>query len=179
MISFRVIGIPAPQGSKSFMGVGANGRAKMVESSKKVGPWRDAVRTTTHQFMTNAGLAPFECPLFLLVTFYLPRPKSAPKRVIWPAKYPDLSKLVRSTEDGMTDRPPDKKGNKLTGAWADDALIVRCMANKEFATADDPTGAVITVVPVEKADALAAVGMALGVTDLYTDKPKHPEGLPF
>lgn len=38
MIKFFVAGVPAPQGSKVLM------RGRMIESSKKLKPWREAVR---------------------------------------------------------------------------------------------------------------------------------------
>lgn len=126
MITIVVRGLPAPQGSKRHVG---NGR--MIESSKKVGPWRDAVRGETQRAMT--GLAPLDCPVIVRVTFYLPRPASAPKRVTVPAKYPDIEKLVRSTFDGMTSG----------GAWADDARVVGHYAEKVFATEYIPPGAII------------------------------------
>jgi Holliday junction resolvase RusA-like endonuclease len=87
----------------------------MIESSKKVGPWRAAVAAAA-----RAALArrrdwgnPLSGPLLVAMTFTLPRPKThyrtgkhaghlkpaAPDR---PTGYPDLSKLARSTEDALT-----------------------------------------------------------------------------
>ena len=113
MIRFTVRGLPAPQGSKRHVGGG-----RMVEMSRKVGPWRDAVRTETQR----AVEAPMTGPVTVLLEFWLPRPASAPKRVILPAKRPDLDKLVRSTLDGLT----------AGGAWKDDAQVVRLTAVKRF-----------------------------------------------
>lgn len=103
-----VYGQPAPQGSKRHVGGG-----RMIESSKKVRPWRldvkaaaEAVRGTTE---------PLDCALKVSMVFTLPKPQGAPKRRrTWPSRTPDLSKLVRSTEDAITD----------AGLWADDARVV-------------------------------------------------------
>ena len=38
MITITVLGSPAPQGSKKFVGTNAQGRGIMIESSKKVRP---------------------------------------------------------------------------------------------------------------------------------------------
>lgn len=122
MISFAVYGSPAPQGSKSFKGLSRKtGRAILAESSKKVAPWRMDVKATAERLIRqhNEGCAqpwtPMDGPLVAVMVFTLPKPKSAPKtRQTWPDRKPDLSKLIRSTEDALTD----------AGLIADDARIV-------------------------------------------------------
>jgi Holliday junction resolvase RusA-like endonuclease len=110
MIEFTVYGLPAPQGSKRYVG---NGR--MIESSKKVAPWREAVKWAAREAMAAAGIAsPLDAPLVASMTFTMPRPKSAPKSRRHADRKPDLSKLIRSTEDALTD----------AGLIADDARIV-------------------------------------------------------
>ncbi len=131
MIEIRVIGTPGPQGSKRFVG-----RGVMIESSKKVKPWREAVVWAAREAAEKV-LGPVICEM----VFSLQRPKSEKKSVTVPAKKPDLSKLVRSTEDALTD----------AGAWEDDARVVG-LANtrKVFAGGSDPDaldvpGAVIRI----------------------------------
>jgi Holliday junction resolvase RusA-like endonuclease len=118
MIELRVIGLPAPQGSKKFVGLSKAGHGVLVESSKAVKPWREAVKWAASEAGTKlAG------PIRMVVTFTLPKPKSAPKtRRTWPDRKPDLSKLVRSTEDALTD----------AGIWEDDSRVVECVAAKVF-----------------------------------------------
>lgn len=116
-LTITAYGIPGPQGSKSFKGTfrGKDGRthAKLVESSKKVKPWRDDVKAAAEQ--VRAGRPPLDGPLRLHMVFTLPKPKSAPKtRKTWPMRTPDLSKLARSTEDALT----------AAGIWTDDARVV-------------------------------------------------------
>lgn len=117
-MKFTVYGTPGPQGSKRHVGKG-----RMIESSKKVAPWREAVVWAFREAIKDREWTAITEPVLMKVTFSLQRPKSAPKRIMRPAKYPDLSKLIRSTEDGMT----------TAGVYADDALIVSIEAHKVFA----------------------------------------------
>lgn len=121
VIQITVYGTPAPQGSKRFVGHAKSGRGIMVESSAKVKPWREAVKWAV------LSLPPETCrisgPVDVEMVFTLPKPKSALRsRRTWPDRKPDLSKLVRSTEDALTDG----------GAWEDDARVVRLTASKVF-----------------------------------------------
>jgi crossover junction endodeoxyribonuclease RusA len=120
----EVAGIPAPQGSKRHAGGG-----RMVEQSRAVGPWREAVRHETQRVMSNGGRAdnwwPTKTwPVTVQLVFRLPRPKSAAKGVKWPAKRPDLDKLTRAVLDGLV----------AGGAIADDGLVVYLSAKKTFAS---------------------------------------------
>jgi crossover junction endodeoxyribonuclease RusA len=134
VITIEVRGLPAPQGSKRHVG-----RGIMVESSKAVGPWREAVRAETQRVMaawTDGGL---DGPLRVSAGFYLPRPKghygtgrnadrvrdSAPD---YPAHRPDLDKLVRSLLDGLT----------MGGAWGDDCQVVQLRVSKLYADTRTP-----------------------------------------
>jgi crossover junction endodeoxyribonuclease RusA len=124
VITIEVRGLPAPQGSKRHVGHGI-----MVESSKAVGPWREAVRAETQRAMGHALTG----PVMVEITFGLPRPKghygtgknagtirdSAPW---YPSGRPDLDKLARAVLDGLT------AGN----AWADDSQVVCLIARKVY-----------------------------------------------
>ena len=113
----HVHGVAAPQGSKRHVG-----RGVMVESSKRLRPWRD---TVTQAALDALGDRPaFTGPVELHVTFTFARPKyhyrtgaragelraNAPAYV---AVRPDSSKLVRAVEDALTD----------AGVWRDDAQV--------------------------------------------------------
>ena len=120
VLEFTVRGMPAPQGSKRFVGTSKAGRGIMIESSAKVRPWREAVK---HAAMTKGFAGPLDGPLRLDLVLTLPKPASAPKRrQTWPQKKPDLSKLIRSTEDALTD----------AGVWHDDAQVVEVCAAKRY-----------------------------------------------
>lgn len=116
MLSFIVYGNPAPQGSKRYVGTTKTGRGIMIESSKKVRPWRMDVKAAAEQLREqHACQMPLDGPLIVSMVFTLPKPASAPKkRRTWADKKPDLSKLARSTEDAISD----------AGVWRDDARIV-------------------------------------------------------
>lgn len=131
-----VNGSPAPQGSK------VRGRhGGMWESSKKVAPWREAVRSETQAVAS----VPFDGPVQATIDFYLPRPKghygtgknssvlkaSSPA---FPNKVPDIDKLCRSTLDGL------KEG----GAYLDDCQVVVLRARKLYADQRAP-GANISI----------------------------------
>lgn len=128
---FTVEGIPAPQGSKTYVG---NGR--MIESSKKVAPWRKAV---TLAILEKGFESQLQGALWISVVFYMPRPKShfttgglksnAPETH---TKIPDLDKLVRSTLDAITQ----------SGLIVDDSQFVCIYATKKYAHPTTP-GAII------------------------------------
>ncbi|AEW93000.1 hypothetical protein SCATT_06290 [Streptantibioticus cattleyicolor NRRL 8057 = DSM 46488] len=118
MFEMVVWGIPGPQGSKTPKGyrISRNGKRVpvLVESSAKVKPWREAVAAAARVRLRSL-------PRWTLLTealavgmhFTMPAPQRMPQGRVYPSVYPDLSKLVRSTEDA------------LTGVvWKDDGLIV-------------------------------------------------------
>lgn len=132
MISFVVEDRPAPQGSKRSYG---NGR--MVEQSKYVKSWREAVRQSAilrkDQIGADDGLVFGPgVPVDLMIRFYHRRPKShyrtgqystelRPGIPDYVAKTPDLSKLIRSTEDALT-----------RVIWHDDAQVVLLRAEQLY-----------------------------------------------
>ena len=125
-LTITVLGVPGPQGSKSFKGMRASkvsGKAVpvLVESSAKVKPWRakvvdaakEAVRAGHVGCLANRWPL-FDGPVAVGMVFTLPAPKRMPKGRTCPSVKPDISKLIRSTEDALTD----------ARIWADDALVV-------------------------------------------------------
>lgn len=122
-----VYGTPAPQGSKKFVGLAKSGRGIMVESSKKVKPWRQDVKDAA--LKVRNGAAPIDGPVIVRMVFTLPKPASAPKRRrTYAMRKPDLSKLARSTEDALTD----------AGVLADDARIVEYERLAKVFPGEDP-----------------------------------------
>ena len=84
MISFRVFGDPAPQGSKTIM------RGRLVESSKKLPAWRKAVTEAAEQvdFYTEDAVD-------VLIIFYMPKPKSKAKAPISKTRHRQTNSLGR------------------------------------------------------------------------------------
>ncbi len=136
-MTITVRGNPKPQGSKRFVGLSKAGRGILIESCKDVKNWREAVKWAAFEHCMIRE-DPIVGPVRVKMIFTLPKPKSAPKRRLWPDRKPDLSKLVRSTEDALTD----------AGVWEDDARIVSCDAHKVYVgdgCALDVPGAVIRI----------------------------------
>lgn len=128
-VKFTAHGTPIPQGStKAFYRPGM--RFPVVTSDNaKTKPWRQAIVDASLDVM--AGRPPIEEAVELIVTFYLPRPKSAPRKILEPAKKPDTDKLLRAVMDALT----------AAGVWRDDAQVTLVYAHKAFAGGiHDPLG---------------------------------------
>ena len=119
--SFWTDGIPAPQGSKKHVG-----RGVLVESSKKVEPWRNAI-TKSLKTQKPPSMLPMDGPLFCAVEFWLPRPTTHPKtRVTLPVGPPDVDKLARGALDPLTQN----------GIIHDDSRIIDLLVVKRFVPTD-------------------------------------------
>lgn len=143
---FRVLGTPAPQGSKSAVVRG--GHARLIEGSSTVGrekhrAWREAVAWAAREETLRDGGLPDDVPVEVTVAFYLAKPKSRPKRAVWCDRKPDLDKLIRSTLDGLSDG----------GLVRHDSRVVQVTASKRYAKPGHPTGAYVTVDVVPLSDA--------------------------
>ena len=139
LVTFDVIGVPAPQGSKrAFV---ANGRAVMKESGgDKFASWRNAVATVARH---HAARTPLDGALGLTIEFRFPMPASRSKRVrqlgrIPKTTAPDTSKLVRCVEDAL----------QAAGLVVDDARFTTIEACKVETVGW--SGAVITVTREEE-----------------------------
>lgn len=126
MIDIIVYGTPAPQGSKSFKGMFKSKKTgrqvpKLVESSKALKPWREAVKWAA--LAAKNGAPPIPGAVRVEMIFTIAKPKSASRRrKTFPDKRPDLSKCVRATEDALVD----------AGIIEDDARIIDCLSSKVF-----------------------------------------------
>jgi Holliday junction resolvase RusA-like endonuclease len=134
-VEFTVFGTPAPKGStRAFMRPGMKFPV-VTHDNLKTKPWQESVVSAAREALMGplgSPRAAFMGPAALFVRFFLPRPKSAPRSVVEPAKKPDLDKLVRCVKDGLT----------RAGVYRDDAQVVLTVARKEFAGgACDPDGA--------------------------------------
>ncbi len=142
-LDFWVLGVPAPQGSKRYVGNGV-----MVECSAKVKPWREAVKWAA--LREGQLTLPADAPLRVELMFVLPRPRghyrtgknahllrdAAPRR---PAAKPDIDKLIRSTFDAMSD----------ARVWRDDSLVATVLALKVYEAPGRPVGARVSVCVAE------------------------------
>lgn len=135
---FTVYGVAQPQGSKTA--VVRNGRAIMLDGRRKeareaFAGWRTSIATAARDWQAeNGGVALLTGALSVSAMFYLPRPASTPRRVVFPTKRPDLDKLFRLAGDAM-------KGVLI----AEDSEIVSISTHKRFAMGDRPPRAEIVV----------------------------------
>lgn len=123
----RVYGIPIPQGSaKAFYRPGMRFPVVTHDNKATLRPWRALITDAALQAVAR-GQRPIGGVVFpagavrLELSFAMPRPKSAPKRVTRPTKKPDLDKLIRSVKDAL-------KGV----VYADDSQVVEVNARKIF-----------------------------------------------
>lgn len=123
LLVVNVDGVPVPQGSMVRTNYGMR-----HSKPEAIALFRSQVGIAVRDAAEKQGvLLPLEGPLMLTATFVLPRPKSAPKRRVWPVMKPDSDKLIRALCDALTQ----------CGAWADDAQVVEMVAGKRY-TGQDP-----------------------------------------
>lgn len=137
-ISFTVWGTAQPKGSaRAFVPKGWK-RPIVTSDNPSLKAWEGLVRGELQRVMaefdTTAKAMLFDAPISVTLAFYLPRPKSAPRKVIYPTKRPDLDKCVRSTIDALSGV-----------AFKDDTQVVAIAATKHYA--DGAAHVAITVEP--------------------------------
>lgn len=144
-ITLYAIGDPAPKGSMRHVGNGV-----MVESSKRVKPWRRQVAAAARDAMVGRDM--LTGPVAVTLDVHLPRPAShygtgrnagrlrlsAP---LWPTsrRLGDADKHARSALDALTGI-----------VYTDDSLVVALHVYKHFADATHPVGAHITIDTLEE-----------------------------
>lgn len=132
-----VPGVPIPQGSTRAFAVPGRGARTVHGNGAKLGVWRTAVTVTCHGEW--GGAPPIDEAAVVVVDFFLPRPKSTPKRVTAPMRKPDLDKLGRAILDALTD----------ASVLADDARVCTLTLAKFYASDRYPSGARIHARPVD------------------------------
>lgn len=142
--SFNVVGRPAPQGSKTYLGKG-----QFKEQSRYVAAWRNDVRNAASKAF---GEALANGPLMTEMIFMFARPKchhvagkidrplkdDAP---FWHTSAPDRDKLERATNDAMTGV-----------IWVDDSQVAATLSQKIYVEPGMPSGALIRVYRLDSDD---------------------------
>src|ERR1051325_8086771 len=124
MLRFTVWGEAQPQGSaKAFTPRGWS-RPIITSDNPSLKQWRQVVAEAANHALGE--LPAVERGLLLeggrlTVAFYLPRPKSLPKRATAHTKKPDLDKLVRSCCDSLS-----------SVAFRDDSQVCELVAFKHY-----------------------------------------------
>lgn len=127
-LHLHIPGEPKPQGSKKAYVRGR--RAILVEANPGLKTWRT---TITHHARKHTGTYTGERPIHVTYRFHLTRPKSVRRWLPWVK--PDLDKLIRAVNDGISD----------AGVWDDDGRITTITASKQYATPTQPPGVTITI----------------------------------
>lgn len=123
-----VYGTAIPQGSKSAFQRG--GRIVVTETGgAKHKKWRKTVADAGAKWRSDNGGEPFDGPLIVNLSFYLPKPASKPSWKIWCDVKPDLDKLTRSILDSLTGKD---------NIMSNDSRVVMLNTIKQYAVTDDP-----------------------------------------
>jgi crossover junction endodeoxyribonuclease RusA len=124
-LEFRVNGIAQQAGSKrAFVPKGWT-RPVLTDSNRNLKSWQQLVADQASHAIEDLPMndrALLLDGVRLTVAFFLPRPKSLPKRVTCHTKTPDLDKALRAI------------GDSLSGVcYRDDSQIVEIVAMKRYA----------------------------------------------
>ena len=143
-VKFNIIGLPAPQGSKTRMPNGAMVEGSSTSGRARLRDWRSTVAAVAHQ-QRQLVEVPFDGPVQVTVDFRFPVPKSRPasyrKHLLtgevqgWKPTKPDLDKLMRALGDGLVQG----------GLIARDELICSWSAHKIEVAEGDWTGAWVII----------------------------------
>lgn len=126
--TLRILGDPAPQGSKRAFAHKHTGKIVLLESSVRVKEWRELVAFSFRECEPIAG------PVVTSIDFILKRPKALKGNPPHISK-PDGDKLERAVWDGLT----------MSGVIEDDSRIIAWGGLKRYAEPGEQPGAIITV----------------------------------
>jgi Holliday junction resolvase RusA-like endonuclease len=146
-IRFTVWGKPEPKGSaRAFVPKGWT-RPIVTSDNPALKTWESTIRAELQRVMGELDVETkamiYASPIRVALAFHLPRPKSAPKRVLYPTKRPDLDKCVRAAIDALSGV-----------AFHDDTQVVEIAAVKRYA--DGAAHVEIVIAPYEGALFIAA-----------------------
>jgi Holliday junction resolvase RusA-like endonuclease len=156
MISFDVLGTPAPKGSGRAMLIRSRGAPRAIHvasgsdaNKQRLKSWDTSVREAAAEAIDRAGVPAFvQTPIAVRITFRLARPGGhwgktglRPSAPAFPAGKPDADKLARATIDSLTGTLFD-----------DDSRIVSLRVEKRYAE-PGREGASIAVVSMAHAQA--------------------------
>jgi Holliday junction resolvase RusA-like endonuclease len=141
-VRLEVIGLAAPQGSKTRMpngamvdGTSTTGRAKLVE-------WRRAVADAGRAELARNPQPPYQGPTAIVISFRFPTVASDPHRY-WHATNPDASKILRSTEDALVH----------AGVLADDRILSKISITKRYVNDNELPGCTVEITSLESEEA--------------------------
>lgn len=118
-----ICGVPVPKGRPRFT------KAGVAYTPAKTRVYEKHAAVIAQTGMNAKGLKPFNCPVVVMATAYVPIPKSMSKKdraaaldgLLLPAKKPDIDNIAKAALDGL---------NGIV--WRDDALIVGLSIRKLY-----------------------------------------------
>ena len=151
-ITIIVKDTPRPGGSKTVGFSSKTGKGFVRPANKHTATWRDSVRAAAFHdvgSLLDDHTLPTSKPLEVTHTFYFKRPAShygsgknsgvlKPNAPKYHTKTPDLTKVIRSTEDALTGI-----------VWVDDCQVVRRTDEKCYADLFDHEGVVLKIQQLE------------------------------
>ena len=128
---FRVFGLPVAQARpRAFV---LHGHASVYDP-KTSRSWKETVRAQAIDAWRPCGESAWSGAIQLDLVFFLPRPKTLPKRVTYHTKRPDLDNLVKPIKDALRGL-----------VYLDDSQVNLLKARKLYASAADPSGVRVVV----------------------------------
>ncbi len=118
-VMFEVIGHPVP---KARPRVVTKGKKRFAYTPKRVKDWENVVKDEAQKYFER----PFDRPVVVSLTFYLPRPNSR-RLDFWVSTTPDLDNLEKAVLDAL---------NGV--AYTDDRLVVVKSSSKRYVRKGDP-----------------------------------------
>ena len=94
-LCFFVEGDPVPKGRGRIM---SSGNKRWAVTPARTRMYESAVRETAEACM-HSRPGPYDGPLYVRMTFHLPRPATVTR--LWPFVKPDLDNLAKSVLDGL------------------------------------------------------------------------------
>lgn len=139
ILEFRVIGVAQQMGSKRAFVPKGWSRPIITDTNRNLKSWQQLVAEGANHAMQDLPAAERELladGVRLTVGFFLPRPKTLPRRITAHAKAPDLDKLVRGIQDALT-----------AVVFRDDRQVCELLAAKHYAADGQPPHVDIRVEP--------------------------------
>ncbi|MBX9687372.1 MAG: RusA family crossover junction endodeoxyribonuclease [Candidatus Obscuribacterales bacterium] len=138
MIFLEVLGIARPGGSKT-PGMTKAGRLFVRPANPKTAEWMDEVRKAAVKQYAGPLLSG---PIEMHFDFRFPRPKKhftkggllKPNAPEWHTNKPDLTKIIRSTEDALTNI-----------VWKDDSLVCKRSEEKRYCSLTEFPGVLMVI----------------------------------
>lgn len=147
MIAIEVCGLPRPGGSK-IPGMRKDGSMFVRPDCPHTSSWMKQVKDAALMQMPY-GQEPITGTIEMFVEFRFPRPQKhfigksnrlRPDAPIWHFTKPDLTKVIRSTEDALTGV-----------AWRDDCLVAKRVESKRYCNDGELPGVTIFILEMHNA----------------------------